>query len=168
MAGTFIRGMKIEVDHGTSTARVVPPDGAPEWWETEIHISHGDKTVRVEMLGVTAIFECLVGLGNYDVDPAATGVDFVDDIDGTRVGQRIWLDPWLPSTNDYVHAVTLLGYTGDPRALTLGHFDLGPEAGFDNLVSRVEVFLMEDGVEVAPVVGGVYTFQIRFTGTPPA
>ena len=38
-----------------------------------------------------------------------------------------------------------------------------PEAGFDNQVSRIEVFLKEGGTEVAPAVNGIYTYEVRFT-----
>lgn len=37
------------------------------------------------------------------------------------------------------------------------------EAGFDNQVSRIEVFLKEGGTEVAPAVNGIYTYEVRFT-----
>jgi len=162
MAGSFISGVKLVVDHGSQTVTVTKPDGAPAWWQTELYISHGSKTVEVKVLGVVASMKCLAGVGNYSEQAGTVGVDFFDDIDASRIGQRIWMDPWLPSTNDYTYFVTLKEYSGDARSLTIGHHNLGPEAAFDNQVSRIEVFLKEGGTEVAPAVNGIYKYEIRF------
>lgn len=165
MAGTFIRGVKLVVDHGSKTVTVARPDGSPSSWETELHVNHGSQTVEVKMRGSTAAMKCLTGVGNYSEQPGSTGVDFFDDIDASRVGQRIWLDPWLPSTDVHYYNVTLASYSGDARTLTLGHYNIGPEAGFNNRVSRVEVFLKEGSVEVAPTVGATYVFDVLFWQT---
>lgn len=162
MSSITISGVKLVVDHGSQTVTVTRPDGAPSWWKTEIYVSHGAQTVGVKVLGTVAVMKCLSGVGNYSEEAGSNGVDFFDDIDASRIGQRIWMDPWLPSTNDYVYDVSLKSYTGDSRTLTLGHYNLGPEAGFDNQVSRIEVFLREGASDVAPAVNGVYTYEIRF------
>lgn len=162
---TFVTGERTSsTPPTTATSQVVasPPSGSPSEWTTEVVIDHVAQTVVLRTRAAVAVFECTPS--GYAIYPASVAVAFVDDLDVSRIGQRLWFDSTLPSTDGREFPVTLVSYTepGTPRTLRFVNLNVAAPFGVEYIEGQFEADISGVWTAVAPRNGGVYHLNISF------
>ena len=137
----------------------------PAWWEGRIRFDAGRVYLTTRMVRV--IYTCLAGTDNYTLQSGTVGVasgplSFYD-VNSTRIGQVVVVDPILQSTNGREYNAELIAKSGDARSLTVRSTTVRPSG-----VDVINLDLMQGATEVAPVVGATYTVDIVSHPTLPA
>ncbi len=142
---------------------IVDPDdnyNTPSWWRSVVVVDRANSQVHVKMRACRLVLTCLAGENNYILESGTLGVTSVSDLDSTRIGQHIDVDPQLPSTNGVEFEFELVSVTGDARSFYLETSAVAP-SGVMYLELYFRLFDI-DNTMVPPAVGATYTMDLYF------
>ena len=102
----------------------------------------------------------LTGQDNYTVGASsgvAAGPDNLYDLDASRTGQTVVVDPLLPSSNGWDTDAELISKSGDARTLSVTIYSAIGIFG----IATISFGLLQGNTPVAPLVGATYIVDFR-------
>lgn len=132
----------------------------PSWWRSIVYVDRVNSLVRLKMRACRLVFTCLTGTDNYTIESGTVGITSLYDIDSSRIGQWVSVDPMLPSTNGRAFDADLISVSGDSRGVYSVSWGFAGPLGVTAIPFGLK--LISDNSDVAPVVGATYTIDFIF------